>query len=79
METQTRLNRHNEFISAENIIAIYIYMFILLFSRPSDFFHITGYNVYICICVCVCVYIYIYIYIYIHTQTCIYIYIYNFV
>ena len=34
METQTRLSRHNKFISAENIyIYIYIYFFFFIIQR----------------------------------------------
>ena len=32
METQTRLSRHNKFISAENIVGIYIYIYIYISS-----------------------------------------------
>ena len=48
METQTRLSRHNKFISAENIIGILLGIYIYI---------------YMCVCMCVCIYIYIYIFI----------------
>ena len=55
METQTRLNRHNKFISAENIIAIFsvssddslhalscrrVYIYIYISFRPSFYIYI---------------------------------------
>ena len=52
METQTRLSRHNKFISAENIIAILsvssddsLHAFLLSQSHECG----------VCVCVCVCV------------------------
>ena len=35
METQTQVSRHNKFISAENSIAIYIYIYIVQFIYRS--------------------------------------------
>ena len=51
METQTRLSRHNKFISAENIIAmynimrilflhIYIYIYIYIYTQSNWYGHI---------------------------------------
>ena len=43
METQTRLSRHNKFISAENIVGIFsvssddsLYIYIYIFNGSSD-------------------------------------------
>ena len=62
METQTRLSRHNKFISAENIIAILSVSSddSLYASLPSQSIYIYIY-IYIYVCVCVCVYIYVYV------------------
>ena len=52
MEIQTRLSRHNKFISAENIIAI-------LSVSSDDSLHASLLSQSsVCVCVCVCVYIY---------------------
>ena len=40
METQTRLNRHNKFISAENIVGIYIYIYTTLFTIAYIYIYI---------------------------------------
>ena len=50
METQTRLSRHNKFISAENIIALFF-----VSSDDSLYIYI---NMCVCVCVCVCANIY---------------------
>ncbi len=53
METQTRLSRHNKFISAENIT--------ILSVSSDDYLHASLLYIYIyiyiyvCVCVCVCV------------------------
>ena len=61
METQTRLSRHNKFISAENIVGIFSVSsddFLHALYCPRDVMRMRSYSSYS--------YIYIYIYIYIY-------------
>ena len=56
METQTRLSRHDKFISAENIIGKKVYAF------TEAWYHLTIFSLYI--------YIYIILFIYIYLPFC---------
>ena len=77
METQTRLSRHNKFISAENIVGIFS-----VSSDDSFTCSVLSQIVYILclmdvfIFLCICIYMYTYIFLLMYIFKCIYLYLY---